>query len=363
VRYSLPLLVTFLIVLGLTPLVRSKAAAWGAVDLPNQRKVHKGAMPRLGGLVIYLAFIPVALVSTSFKTPVIGLAVGATLIVALGIMDDIIGISPRIKLVGQILAAFSVIPFGVRVEFITNPMNNDLLMLGLAGIPVTIFWLVAVTNAVNLIDGLDGLAGGVSCIASLTMAAIALTQFKIFGVSGQMEIILLALLLASATIGFLRYNFYPASIFLGDSGSMLLGFSLGVISVMGLTKSATAISVIIPVVVMGIPLLDTVFAIVRRYHKHCPIFQPDRQHLHHQLLARGYSHRQSVLMIYGVSLIMGVSAVVMNMLSTNQAMLLLVLLACLVIITANKIGVTGMREYRIQKSEEKQKGRISMSQK
>ncbi|MFZ5634577.1 MAG: MraY family glycosyltransferase [Bacillota bacterium] len=337
----LPLLAAFLVALAITPWVRSRAVCWGAVDLPNQRKVHQGAMPRLGGLVIYLAFVPAALFSFSFKTPVLGMACGATLILLLGMVDDVRGLSPRLKLAGQALAALSVVPFGVRVDFLTNPFNNEILHLGLFAIPVTVFWLVALTNAVNLIDGLDGLAGGVSCIASLTMAVIALVQFNIFGEAGQLEIVVLSLILAASILGFLKYNFYPASIFLGDSGSMLLGFSLGVISVMGLTKSATAISVIIPVVVMGIPLLDTLLAIVRRYQDQRPIFQPDKQHLHHQLLARGFSHRQAVLSIYGVSVVMGASAVVMSLLTTNQAMLLLVILATVVLVTANKIGVIG----------------------
>lgn len=339
--YILPLLVSFLVALGLTPWVRSRAMHWGAVDHPDKRKVHRRVMPRLGGLVVYLAFVPVALVSSSFKMPVVGLAVGATIILMLGIADDIWGVSPRLKLAGQTLAALSVIPFGISVDFVTSPFNNEMLYLGLLSIPITVFWLVAVTNAVNLIDGLDGLAGGVSCIAAMTMAVVALTQFHIFGDPGQLEIMMLALVLAASVLGFLKYNFHPASIFLGDTGSMLLGFSLGVISVLGLTKSATAISVIIPVVVMGIPLLDTIFAIVRRFHENRPIFQPDREHLHHQLLDRGFSHRQAVLMIYGVSILMGTSAVVMNVLTTNQAMLLLVILATVVILTANKIGVKG----------------------
>ena len=344
------LLGAFLLALVLTPWVRSKAVAWGAVDYPNQRKVHSGVMPRLGGLVIYTAFVPLALIGSSFAMPVMGLALGATLILFLGVADDTRGISPRVKLAGQTMAALAVVPFGIKVDFITNPFNNDLISLGIFAVPITVLWLVAVTNAVNLIDGLDGLAGGVSCIASLTMAAVALTQLKVFGISSQTDIIALSLILAASILGFMRYNFHPASIFLGDSGSMLLGFSLAVISIMGLTKSATAISVIIPMVVMGIPLLDTVFAIVRRFHENRPIFQPDREHLHHQLLARGFSHRQAVLMIYAVSVIMGASAVIMNLLTTNQAMLLLVILATFTLVAANRIGVTG---FGIKKSPRK----------
>ncbi len=337
----LPLAAAFVLALALTPWVRGKALSWGAVDLPNQRKVHRRAMPRLGGLVVYLAFLPAAVVSSSFKLQVLGLACGATLILLLGLADDIRGVSPRLKLAGQTLAALSVIPFGVKVEFVTNPFNSEMLYLGLLAVPVTVFWLVAVTNAVNLIDGLDGLAGGISCIASLTMAAIAAIQFSVFKDPGQLEIVTLSLILAAATLGFLRYNFHPASIFLGDSGSMLLGFSLGVISVLGLTKSATAISVIIPVVVMGIPLLDVFLAIIRRYQDQRPIFQPDREHLHHRLLARGFTHRGAVLSIYGVSLVMSASAVVMSLLTTRQSMLILVILATLVLVTANKLRMTG----------------------
>jgi UDP-GlcNAc:undecaprenyl-phosphate GlcNAc-1-phosphate transferase len=333
----LALAVAFLLVLMLTPWVRAKAVVWGAVDLPNKRKIHLGTMPRLGGLVIYLAFVPVAVLTSSMDLPVFGLALGATLILLLGIVDDIKGVSPWVKLFGQTVAALSVIPFGIKVGFVTNPFSGDLFYLGILAIPVTVLWLVAVTNAVNLIDGLDGLAGGVSCISALTMAVIAYLQFKTFGDLGQLEIVFLCLILATSILGFLKYNFYPASIFLGDSGSMLLGFSLGVISIMGLTKSVTAISVIIPVVVMGIPLLDVLMAVLRRYRDQKPIFQPDRGHLHHKLLDLGMSHPKAVLAIYGVGLVMGSSAVVMTILTTNQSMFLLFILASLIIIAANKV--------------------------
>lgn len=337
----LPLLLAFGVALLITPWVRKRAFSWGAVDYPNQRKVHRGVMPRLGGLAVYLAFVPVVLISQPFSLPLAGLLLGITIIVALGVVDDIRGVSPWVKLAGQIAAALAVLPFGIRVEFITNPFSGNILDLGLWGIPFTVFWLVAVTNAINLIDGLDGLAGGVSCIASLTMAAVAWTQFSVLGLAGQREVVLLCLILACSILGFLRHNFHPASIFLGDSGSMMLGFSLGAISVMGLTKSFTAISVILPVVILGIPLLDTTFAILRRYHKHRPIFQPDREHLHHQLLAMGFSHRQAVLVIYGVSALMGASAVVLNVVSTDQAAMLLTILATVILVAANKVGVLG----------------------
>ncbi|ACV64783.1 glycosyl transferase family 4 [Desulfofarcimen acetoxidans DSM 771] len=324
-----------------TPQVIKLAYRWGALDQPDPRKVHRKIMPRLGGLAVYLSFIAGILLMGQLTSPVIGLIIGSTLIVLLGIVDDIKGISPRVKLLGQVLVAFSVLPFGISVDFITNPINGDILHLGFLSIPVTVFWLVAVTNAVNLIDGLDGLAGGTSLISAVTLAVVSWTQWRVFGLPEQMQVILMALILAASLLGFLRYNFNPAKIFLGDTGSMMLGFCLAAMSVMGLTKSTTAISVIIPLVILGIPLLDTVFAVVRRYNMHQPIFKADKEHLHHRLLALGLSHKQAVLAIYGVSAFLGLSAVMLNLITTNQAILVLVVLAVVIITAANKIGIIG----------------------
>ncbi|WP_018086326.1 MraY family glycosyltransferase [Desulfurispora thermophila] len=337
----LPLAV--ILALATTPWVIKKAYSWGALDCPNQRKVHCRVMPRLGGLAVYLSFVPAVLLGLPLNSQIIGLLLGLTIIMALGMTDDIKDISPRTKLLGQILAALLVVPFGIKVGFLTNPLNGQLIWLGWWSVPVTVFWLVAVTNAVNLIDGLDGLAGGVSLIAALTMAAVAWTQWHFFGLGGQYEVIALALLLAAALLGFLRYNFHPARIFLGDSGSMLLGFALAALSVMGLTKSATAISVFLPPLILGIPLLDTFFAIVRRFKQNRPIFQADKEHLHHQLLARGLSHRQTVLVIYGISVLLGASALLLNLLAPDNAVLLLVGLTVLILSAADRLGVLGRR--------------------
>ncbi|HAU31642.1 MAG: Glycosyl transferase, family 4, conserved region-containing protein [Desulfotomaculum sp. 46_296] len=332
-----PVLAFFLALL-ITPAVRKLAFAWGAVDLPNPRKVHQHVMPRLGGLAIYVAFV-IPLFLTMPVSLFIGLITGISLIVLIGVIDDIKGISPWLKLGGQILAAYSLIMLNIQIGFVTNPFNGHIIPLGWWGIPITIFWVVAVTNAVNLIDGLDGLAGGVSCIAALTIAAVGWTQWKIFGITGQQEIIMLALILAAAIIGFLWHNVYPASIFLGDTGSMLLGFSLAAVSVLGLTKSAAAVSIFIPLVILGIPLFDVVLAVFRRYHLHKPIFQADREHIHHQLMNLGLNQRQTVAVICGISFILGISAVVLNIVTSDQAMILLVILAGLGIILAGKIGL------------------------
>ncbi|MEW5897948.1 MAG: MraY family glycosyltransferase [Bacillota bacterium] len=323
-----------------TPLAEKLAFAWGAVDLPGPRKVHQKVMPRLGGLAIYAAFLagaPLALYPAYLGQPGFGLLAGATLILLVGVIDDIWGLTPWLKLLGQALAAVSILPFGIAINFVTNPLNGELISLGWLGIPLTVFWIVAVTNAINLIDGLDGLAGGVSCIAALTVAAVGWTQWKVFGAAGQQEIIWLALLLAAILLAFLRYNFYPARIFLGDSGAMLLGFLLAAVSVLGLTKSVTAVSVFVPLVILGIPLTDTAFAILRRYHRRRPIFQPDRGHLHHLLLTMGFSHRQAVLVVYGISAVLGVSAIAINLISPDYAMILLLLLATTAIVGLNRI--------------------------
>lgn len=335
---ALPL--ALVVALLITPWVRKAAFKIGAMDQPDQRKVHTGVMPRMGGLAVFLAFAVAVLLTQQLDSKLIGLLLGGVLIVSLGVLDDIKGLPAKVKLVGQIAAAAVVIPFGIQVEFITNPISGEMLHLGLWGIPVTIFWIISVTNAVNLIDGLDGLAGGTSLIAALTIAAVTWRQSTLLGGAG-MEVVALALILAFAILGFLKYNFYPAKIFLGDTGSMFLGYALGTLAIMGVAKTATAISVIVPIVILGIPLMDVFFAILRRYQSHRPIFQPDKEHLHHRLMALGLSHKQTVLAIYGVSLVLGVSAFLLTVITTSQAVMLLFILTLVMIVLANKIGVIG----------------------
>lgn len=333
-------LLALALALVLTPWVRKAAFKIGAIDQPDQRKVHSKIMPRMGGLAVYLAFAAATLLTQQLDERITGLLVGGLVIVLLGILDDIKGLPAKVKLLGQIAAATVVIPFGIQVEFITNPISGDPVYLGFWGIPLTIFWIISVTNAVNLIDGLDGLAGGTSFIAALTLAAVTWQQSSLLGGFG-LEVVGLALILAAATLGFLKYNFYPAKIFLGDTGSMFLGYALSTLAVMGVAKAATAISVIVPMVILGIPLLDVFFAILRRYQSHRPIFQPDKEHLHHRMMALGFSHKQTVLAIYAVSLLLGISAFLLTVISTSQAVLLLLILALVIIVAANKIGVIG----------------------
>ncbi|MGB9662808.1 MAG: MraY family glycosyltransferase [Moorellaceae bacterium] len=323
----------FSLSLLLTPVLKWVAPRIGALDRPDPRKIHSAPMPRLGGVAIFIGFVAAFLVAGITDPAYRGMLWGASLVTAVGLLDDIKGLSPRRKLAGQVSAALIVTVLGVRVEFLTNPFNG-LLFLGKLAIPVTLLWLVGVTNALNLVDGLDGLAAGTAIIAALTMAVVAWLQ-------GEIWVAFLALALAASALGFLPYNFYPASIFMGDSGSMFLGFTLASLAVLGLTKSATVISLFVPVVILGIPILDTLFAIVRRFLNHRPIFQPDKGHLHHCLMAQGFSQRQAVLAIYLVNLCLGASAVGLTRLTTERGMLILLLLAVLVIWGSNRIGVIG----------------------
>ncbi|MFA7467824.1 MAG: MraY family glycosyltransferase [Desulfotomaculaceae bacterium] len=351
-KLTLALIMAFSVTLLLTPWVRKKAFQWGAVDKPDSRKVHNGIMPRMGGLAVYVSFLAAVLVTQELTIPVVGLLIGVSLITALGVVDDLVCVPAKLKLIGQVVAAASIVPFGISVEFVTNPFSHGIIYLGLLGVPLTILWVVTVTNAINLIDGLDGLAAGVSCVAALTLAAVAWSQVYYDGMQSQREIMFLALILAASILGFLKYNFNPAKIFLGDSGSMMLGFTLSVLSVMGLAKSATVISLIIPIIVLGVPLFDVVFAVVRRFFNRQPIFTPDKDHVHHRLLATGMGHRKAVITIYCVSVVLGLSAFVLTMVTTNQAMLLLVALSLVILFIANKAGIIGKKvqgKYHVTK--------------
>ena len=325
------LVLAFTIAYFSMPLVIKLADRIGAMDKPDQRKVHSGAMPRLGGLAIFVAFIIAAIVALDISGPYMGLIAGACIIFIVGMLDDVYQLSPWIKLAGQIIAAAVAIYFGIIVHFVTNPFDG-ILSLGLLSIPVTFLWMVGVTNAINLIDGLDGLAGGVSAIAGITMGIVALLQ-------GQSEVALLAFLLVAAIAGFLPHNFYPAKTFMGDGGSNLLGFILACLAIMGTAKSAALISLFIPIVILGIPIFDTFFAIIRRINNKAPIFKPDKDHLHHRLLALGMSQRHSVLIIYLLSSFFGIVAITLSFTTSPKAMLILAFLLLLMVMGADKIGM------------------------
>jgi len=341
-QFILAPLIALISILVLTPHVRRLAFRVGALDSPNHRKVHQGVIPRLGGLAIYASFVVAVLAFMPLSRQLLGLLAGSTLITAVGILDDIYRLSARTKLAGQVLAAVVVIIFGIKITFVGNPfVLGDMLPLGVFAAPLTIIWLVVVTNAMNLIDGLDGLASGTSFIAALTMAVlIAMETYRTAG-SVDWVTVSLSLIVAAAAVGFLKYNFHPASIFLGDGGSMLLGFLLAGIAVMGLVKSATIVSVIIPLVILGVPLMDIVFAVIRRFNRHLPIMLPDREHLHHRLMDLGLNHQQAVLAIYGVNIVLGGIAILMIVMTPGLALILVDGIVLAAVVSASRLGLIG----------------------
>lgn len=325
-----------------TPYAKGVAYKIGAIDVPkDQRRVHKKPIPRLGGLAIYVAFVVatllIATLSRDFldmNRELIGIFVGATIIVVIGIVDDTKQISAKVKLLGQIVAALIVVYSGVRIEFITNILNKTtgISDLGKLSIPITIFWIVGITNTVNLIDGLDGLAAGVSSIAALSLAYIACFN-------GQSTAAIILVILAGSLIGFLPYNFNPAQIFMGDTGSLLVGFILATISVEGVTKTAATIAVALPVLALGVPIFDTTFAIIRRLLNGRPIMEADKGHLHHRLLDQGLSQKQTVLILYFISMLFGASAIVISDSNRFGALLVIAGVSIGVFMGAIRIGL------------------------
>lgn len=335
--FIISLLSAFVIAFITVPFAIRLAYKIGAIDQPDKRKVHVQAMPRLGGLAIFLAFIITIAFIANLSGPFRGIIYGAIIIFTVGLLDDIFQLSAWVKLAGQLVAAGVAIYCGVIVHFVTNPFDG-LLILGSLSIPVTFLWIVGITNAINLIDGLDGLAAGVSAIAAVTMGILALIQ-------GQIEVSAAAFILVAALLGFLPFNFHPARTFMGDCGSNLLGFLLGCLAIMGTAKSAAIISLFVPIVILGIPIFDTFFAIVRRINNHTPIFQPDKAHLHHRLMALGMSHRRCVLVIYSISGLFAGIAIILSFVTSPKAMLFLALLLVLIVLAADKIGL--LRGQRI----------------
>ena len=296
----------FAISLALTPSVTSLAYKIGAIDVPkDKRRVHKKPIPRLGGLAIYYGFLISVVFFCKMDKQLIGIIFGSLLIVGVGIFDDVMQLRASIKFAIQIVAALIVAFCDVRINAISMPIpiiDGGILSLGIFSIPVTVLWIVGVTNAVNLIDGLDGLAVGISSIATFSLFFIAI-------LAGEPVVAILAAALAGSCLGFLPYNFNPAKIFMGDTGSTFLGYMLSIICIQGLFKGYVIISFIVPFLILGLPIFDTAYAIIRRIKNKQPIMSPDRGHLHHRLIDMGLSQKQTVAIMYVISMILGLSAV------------------------------------------------------
>ena len=337
--YAWAFVIALVVALVVTPLVILLANKTGAMDAPDARKVHKKPIPRIGGLAIYAGFMAaIIFVAARFGfdaesiKETVGLTLSGSLIVAVGLIDDYKNLPAKVKLLGQIIAAaVLVLIFDVRIDFVTDPFG-DYIYLEWFALPATMFWLVGLTNTVNLIDGLDGLAAGVAAIASFTILLIALEQNFIL-------VAVMTAALAGAAVGFLKYNFHPAQIFMGDTGSMFLGFMLAGISVTGAVKSVATIALIVPIFALGLPILDTTFAIVRRVRGGVPIFKPDKGHLHHRLLSVGFTQRQAVLLMYVISALFGLSAIALTAVSYQIAVLILFVVIVAIIYGVRKLGI------------------------
>ena len=305
----------------MTPFVKRLAARIGAIDIPKDgRRMHHHPIPRLGGLAIFGAFL-CTLIFGEFNAQMLSVMLGATVIVVLGIFDDIMALGAKLKFVVQIFAAcIPVCMGGLRIEMFTNfnPFSDSFYFdLGVFAIPVTILWIVGITNAVNLIDGLDGLAVGVSSIAAVTMLAVSL-------LAGQPMIAITMAALTGACVGFMPYNFNPASIFMGDTGSTFLGYMLATASIMGLFKFYAVISFAVPFLILGLPIFDTFSAITRRLAEGRSPMSPDRGHVHHKLIDMGFNQKQAVAILYAISGTLGLAAVVLTSSGEMKAMILLI---------------------------------------
>lgn len=333
----LTLILCFLCSILITPLVKKLAIKVGATDRPNYRKVHNQIMPRLGGLAIYISFLLGTFIFQPTKSVHLPIMAGGLIIIIIGILDDIYELSAKVKLAAQIAAALIVVLWGgVQMNFINWPFGGQI-EFGLLAVPLTVLWIVAVTNAINLIDGLDGLAAGVSSIALITISGMAI-------IMGNTYVIALSALLCVSTLGFLFYNFYPAKIFMGDTGALFLGYMIGVLSLLGF-KNVTMISFIIPILILGVPLSDTFFAIIRRVINKQPISAPDKSHLHHCLLNLGFTHRQTVLLIYAIAASFGLVALIFSQAKVWGSFLLIAVILLLIELFVEIIGLVG-KDYQ-----------------
>ena len=303
-----------------TPLVKTLAYKVGAIDVPkDNRRMHKVPIPRLGGLAIFLAFLLSALIFADIDRQLQGILLGAVIIVVLGALDDVLALKALPKLIVQIIAAGVAVYHGCVIQFISNPnvfSNATYLNLGWLSVPITIIWIVAITNAVNFIDGLDGLAVGVSSISAAALIVIALMVAET-----NIAIILCALF--GACLGFIPYNMNPAKIFMGDSGSTFLGYILATLSITGLFKMYAIISFAVPFLILGLPIFDICFAFLRRIaHGQSPM-QADRGHVHHRLIDMGFTQKQAVAIAYMLTAILGLAAVVLTSSGELKALILI----------------------------------------
>ena len=348
----LALAVGFLIAFASTPTVIVLAHKIKALDIPrDERRVHKKPIPLIGGLAIFYGFVVSVLCFAVIDRELMGILIGSVIMVTVGVVDDMRDLNAKLKLIFQIIAAAIVIYFGVDIQYIANPFVNwfgpQYINLGLWSVPITMVWIIGVTNAVNLIDGLDGLAVGVSSIASVALLSLTL-------ISQNVNAAIVTAALAGAGFGFLPYNFNPAKIFMGDTGSTFLGFVLACISIQGIMKMYALVSFAVPILILALPIFDTLFAIARRLFTGKSIMAPDRGHLHHRLLDMGFSQKQTVAILYTLTSVLCLTAVVMALKDAFRGLVLVLELVVILIVSLAVMEPqnTGSRQWE-DKNDEK----------
>lgn len=337
-EYGVLFAVAAVATIALTPLARKLAIKLDAIDYPSARRVNMLPIPRMGGVAIFggiLAALAVAgfgVYAFGWVDPFIdyngievnywGVLLGTVLIFLVGAVDDVVDLNPKAKMLGQIVAACVVAGSGLLFSSIHNPFGKGYIEFGWVAYPLTVFYLVAFANVINLIDGLDGLAAGITGISAITILLFAV-------LTGRFDAALFSVILVGVCAGFLKSNFFPASIFMGDSGALLLGFSLGVISLFAVARSALFVSLLVPILAAGVPILDTFFAIVRRKREHRPIDEADKGHIHHRLMRAGFSQRATVLIMWAWTALLAACGVIITW-ADNLVRIPIFLIACAV---------------------------------
>lgn len=370
-RWFIPFAILFAVALAASllsvPLAAKLAWAVGAIDRPSKRRINKVPIPRMGGVAVFIGIGAAAIVYTT-GTECLGwtrvfrplpemqvnywlVASGAAMIFATGLVDDIKSLRPTQKLMGQVLAAIFAASGGLVIGNIVNPFGGGEINLGWVSYPITVIYMVAFMNIINLIDGLDGLAGGITVISCLTMFGLSV-------MSGRLDAAMTAIVTAGATLGFLRYNFHPAKIFLGDSGSLLLGFMLSAISLMNVTRVAGLTTMLIPLVIALVPITDTLAAIVRRERGHVSIMAPDKGHIHHRLLQDGFDQRTAVVFIYLWTMLLCLGAVVMTQVGMYRRIAVFALLFIASFFVARKLSLfTPVLKHRDKSKDDEHGGK------
>ena len=355
IHYFLLFAVAFAVTALLVPVVRRLAIHFDIVDKPGPRRVNKEPIPRMGGVAMFGGLLAAMFVeylfellglwygpfitSSGVSVRIIGIIVGFAVIVFVGVLDDVFSLTPYAKCVGQIVASCIIVGTGTLIMRFHMPFSDDIVVLGAAAYPITVLYLIAFINVINLIDGLDGLAAGVAAIDALTLFIIVLTLLRI-------DAALLCVIIIGICLGFLIYNFHPASIFMGDSGSMLLGLALGTVSLLGSARFASITIALVPIVIALVPIIDSIAAVIRRLRAHRPITSADAGHIHHRLLLRGYSQRKVVLLVYAWTALLSIGALLMWEMGGIVKYTVFVVLLCASAFVAWRVGLFGPTRKR-----------------